>query len=304
MTDFFDWLTASDSGFASDRLREQFRLSPQEMRRTMEALAPAFLFGLQRLVADPAGWTDFMRRVAALGPDQVAPGLEGFSQAPTGALLGKLFGTDVLTDAVARQASSMAGVAPDTIRKMMPDLALMIVQTMMRMASAQSGLSHPAALPSDAGGQAIAEMMRRSANAVEAFSRPASLPGGHRAPSTQPSYLEQLFADALKGGFPWMMPPPGSASGHETRTAAPDPAGATSPTLAPFFAFAPLLDAFANSNLEPQAEPEIEAKPEPAAPVVDPLAPLSGLMEAGRSMQETYAAEMLALFDRHRPGTG
>lgn len=301
MTDFFDWLTAADSGLAADRLREQFRLSEEEMRRTSEALAPAFLLGLQRLAAQPAAWSDFMARMSGTGSaaDGRRPRMGEF-----GDLLGPLFGSKALADSIARQASTMSGISPDTIAKMMPELGLMTVRTMMRMAGTPGSAPFGNALPSDAGGLAMAEMMRRSANAVEAFSRPS----GSAAPSAPPSphtYLEQLFSDALRGGFPWMTVPraPGERSGAAS--------GDKTVAASPFFAFAPLFDAFARGAAKGQERPATPQKEtvgenrrsddgSASGGAGDPLSGIHQALDAGRALQETYAREMLALFERHR----
>ncbi|WP_185984867.1 hypothetical protein [Aureimonas mangrovi] len=265
MTDFFDWLTASVPGDEVERLREQFRLSTEEMRRTTQALAPAFLLGFTRLAARPAAFADMVRQAATLDA-------QGDGAAPMNGFLGALFGAGVMPEAVARQASLMAGVAPDTIARMMPELALLSVQAMTRM----TGGSWAGAMPfaGDAGGQMLAETLRRSANAVEAFHRPSS-----KAGTSSGADLPSLFADALTGGFPWMRPPSRGAAVSAN----------------PFSAFEPMMEAFARSGDKPAKQPE--AKPEPAA---DPLDTFLGLAQAGRNLQESYALEMLALFDRNR----
>jgi hypothetical protein len=266
MTDFFDWLTASVPGDEVERLREQFRLSTEEMRRTTQALAPAFLLGFTRLAAQPAAFADMVRQAATLDA-------RGDGAKPMNGFLGELFGAGVMPDAVARQASLMAGVAPDTIARMMPELALLSVQAMTRM----TGGSWSGAMPfaGDAGGQMLAETLRRSANAVEAFHKPSS-----KAGMSSGADLPSLFADALAGGFPWMRQPSPSAT----------------PLPNPFAAFEPMMEAFSRSGAKPAKEPE--AKPRRAP---DPLDTFLDFAQAGRNLQESYALEMLALFDRNRP---
>lgn len=291
MTEFFDWLTAVDSGLGTDRLRERFRLSEDEMRRTTEALAPAFILGLQRLMSDTTAWTDFNRRLAAFAPAGTDPA--SAMTAKPAAFMTELFGTRALADSVSRQASLMAGVSPDTIAKMMPELGLMTLRAMMTMVA--SGPTTGAASPGDAAGRATAEWMRRSANAIEAFSRPAS----QTQTSPRPD-LHSLFADAFSGGFAWMMPavPPRDAAPSSTRR--------TEPDAQPPFTFLPMPPFFSlpvqSEGASDKAETPESAKRGPDKPTdvsSEPFAGMAKAAEAGRSMQETYAREMIALFDRH-----
>lgn len=300
MTDFFDWLTAVDSGLGADRLRERFRLSEAEMRRATEALTPAFLIALQQMTSDRSAWADFIGRAssAALpGASALAP--SGGSPADFAI---RLFGSPALAQSVTRQASMMAGIAPDTLAKMMPELGLMTLRTMMQMAG--TGAMRPGAMPADTGGQAMAEIMRRSANAVEAFSRPSSEPA--RSPTASPQALmETLFADALKGGFPWMTGGAARSAAAPKAVPSAEPVQAYAAAFSPFLAFAPLLEAIAApkgaAHTDGGAAETARQGPEPVGPASgDPLAGLTRAMEAGRAMQETYAQEMLALFDRHR----
>lgn len=276
MTDFFDWLSAGDWGLAAERLREEFRLSHEEMRRTTEALAPAFLLGVQRAVADPTAWASFARAFPLQSPSAVAPGAEA-----GGAMMAGLFGNDGLANAVARHASLFSGVAPDTISRMMPSLAAMTVETMMRMSGWRR--EGPQAYPADVAGRTLAEMMRRSANAVEAFSRPSSEAAPAARPRAgEPGYLEFLFADALKGGFPWF----GALRMGD---------GAANMPFQPFGSFNPFA-AMPGSSSEPTAPKESAAEPRSEG-----NAPFADFMDAGRSFQEAYMRQMLSLFERHAP---
>ncbi len=292
MTEFFDWLTAVDSGLGTDRLRERFRLSEEEMRRTTEALAPAFVLGLQRLMSDTAAWADFNRRLAAFAPSGTDPA--SAMTARPAAFMTDLFGTRALADSVSRQASLMAGVSPDTIAKMMPELGLMTLRAMMTMVA--SGPMSSAAAPGDAAGRATAEWMRRSANAIEAFSRPSS-----EASPPPRADLQSLFSDALAGGFAWMMPQP---RGGGRQPAPPRESGSAPSAPFPFFGFPSFLPPVPE-NTSP-AQPPKAATAETRSPggaeasAGGPFDGMAKAAEAGRSMQETYAREMMALFDRHR----
>lgn len=190
MNGFADWLAATaQMQQAMQGLQAQFRLSEHEMREATDALAPAFLLGLRRLQANQAAFADMMGKVSLLPTDSRAAG--------NTAMKG-LFGPSGLADAVARQASMVSGLAPDTLMKMMPTLSAMTLEAFMHNAA---GRPDRQPLPSDTAGVWMAEVMRRSANAMEAFSRPS----GRDAAPDPAAAMTRLFADAFKG-FPWPFP--------------------------------------------------------------------------------------------------
>lgn len=276
MTDFFDWLTATDAGALADRLAEQFRLSQDEMRRTTDALVPAFMLGIQRAMADPAAWGRLMQGFAPLMPMLAGGSATGLPSREAGeAVMRGLFSPD-LVPAIARQASLLTGQAPDVIERMMPALGVLTLQSMMQTMSILAARS-PASYPTDPAGHALAETMRRSANAIEAFSRPSAA-----SPQiANASAMGSVFADALKG-FPWMAP----------FASAP---GTGLPTD-PFTFFSTMMAGFAKTATSAPAP-----KPaEPASANAPASFPFAGMLANMHSVQADYMREMSALFDRHR----
>lgn len=271
MTDFFDWLSAFDAGASTDRLAAQFRLSPAEMRRTTDALVPAFMLGLRPFMADPASWTGFMSRMAALAPRTGAGAADPVRGGQ--AMLETLFGSE-MTQAVARQASLLTGQSTDTVARMMPTLATLTLQSILAMAS-EASRPDGTGFAGDAGGRMLAETMRRSANAVDAFSRPSAQGAPGSAPPARS--LHDLFGGALAPGLPW-----------------PSPFGAAPwPSADPFGFFA----AFGKTGAPPP--PPAPAPPPPASP--EPQGdepPFLRMMANAQSVQADYMRAMLALFDR------
>lgn len=269
MTDFFDWLAAFDAGAATDRLASQHRLSPAEMRRTADALVPAFMLGLRPVMADPGAWNGFMRQVAAAGP----MGMDAAQLRRGGeAVLAALFGPE-MTGAVARQASLLTGQSPDAVTQLMPPLASLTLQSLLAMAN-EAGKPDGAGLPGDSAGRILAETMRRSANAVEAFNRPSA----RGAPASGPRTLQDLFSGALTSALPW-----------------PTPFGFPSwPPADPFGFFAAMNAGGSRPSAPPPPQP---AAPPPApAPQEDP--PFLKMMASAQSLQADYMRAMLALFEK------
>lgn len=96
---------------------QQFGLTPDQTRRAMEALMPAFALGLQRDAGqDPAG-------------------------------LLKLFTSPVLSQAVIRQAATASGVGGQALRQMLPMMAGMVVASVVHMLLNQPQAQMPAARP-------------------------------------------------------------------------------------------------------------------------------------------------------------
>ncbi|WP_182086692.1 hypothetical protein [Aureimonas sp. ME7] len=273
MTDFFDWLSATDAGALTERLATEFRLSQEEMRRTADALLPAFLLGFQRAMGD----ADAFARLVANAAPWLPTGAGAAHLPPKGpgeAFTHSLFGSD-LSAAIARQASLLTGLAPDVLAKMMPALGALTFQSMLQtMATAAPGGT--AGYPGDWAGQALAETMRRSANAVEAFHRPS---GGDRH-TGQP--MQNLFADALRG-FPWMGGLPQPAPGVPA-----DPFGYLTLWSE---GWARMVQGAAPTERKPSGAPGGDGVPGPF--------PLAGFLADAQARQADYIREMMALFERH-----
>lgn len=311
MTDFFDWLTAGDSGLAACRLADSFNLSQQEMRKTADALAPAFTLALQRAMLDPAAWTKLSHHFR---PFWNASGLSDPALAQTPAardLATALFGSRELAAAVSRHVSMAIGVAPDTVETLMRNLSILTMQTMVQTMIANAARNQPKGLAEGDYSAAMAEMMRRGANAMEALGQPSD--AAHSRKASQPpgsEYLSNLFGNALKGEMPW-LPPAGA-----TTPARPDaePGARPADPLAAFLPFEAMMGGFLR-GMTPEGTPENADAA--AAPGPDPgdasldepnlsKAPADGsdpdLVATGTQMQDDYARQMMAIFRRYGGG--
>jgi hypothetical protein len=302
MASFDDWVTASDPKFFAESLAAQFRLTQAEVEKAQEALQPAFALGLQRALASPAAWGDLAKTYAAMVPG--SPAFLPQAQ-PADAFMQAMFGSDALTGAIARQASLFAGIAPGTIQQMMPGLAMLTMETLVRSALAGIARNQPPGLATGDYGSATAEMMRRGANAVEALTQPSDRDMPRRGPGSTPwtpAGFAEAFAEAMKAGQAWMPPAPspkraGSAAG------APE-------AFNPMLPFATLFDAFAEAmqaSVAPAAtppSPPADVQPphsEPAASATPPSdALVDDLFRSGQKFQTEYAKEMASLFERYQ----
>ena len=93
----------AQGGVGMQTMAQQFGLSPEQTRRALEALLPAFAIGMQRNTpADPTG-------------------------------LSQLFGSPMLTQAVLQQAAMTSGVGAQVLRQMLPAMAGAVVASIVHM---------------------------------------------------------------------------------------------------------------------------------------------------------------------------
>ncbi|MER0238572.1 hypothetical protein [Fulvimarina sp. MAC8] len=315
MTDFFDWLTASDSGLAADRLASAYNLSPSELQETTQALAPAFSLALMRAMSNPTTAANVSQQFAPFFGSMDATSRRTANRPEVKNLTESLFGSNALVDAISRQVSSVTGTAPDTVQPLMRNLTLMAMQTMMQMVGTtylrgpRNGEFDPTDVPAN-----VADVMRRSANALEAFSRSPNEPPPRRTGSDG---MSNMFADAFKGPLPWLPPMPFMAAKNaiepkeEERSKTVEDSGGDIPTL-PFLAIfegfskglahepvksEKTCDADSESEVElgkPERDADAETETPPLAP--DP-AGFSRLMDASAEMQADYMKRMTELFE-------
>lgn len=121
MFNLFDILQAQ-GGAGLQGFGQQFGLSPEQTRKAMEALLPAFSLGLQRnAVADPTGFGQLFGLVGMNGAGRPAP------PSQPELLVQQIFGSPHLSQAVIQQASAASGIATPIMRQMMPMVAGMVV---------------------------------------------------------------------------------------------------------------------------------------------------------------------------------
>lgn len=330
MVGFNDWLDVTDPKLMAETIAERFRLSQQELSKAQEALAPAFALGLQRAMSTPAAWGDLAAAFSAM-----APGASAAQRTlPGQAFLDAFFGSDALSGAVARQASLFAGIAPDTIQKLMPSLAMLTMETMVRGAMANMQRNQLPGLATGDFGGATAEMMRRGANAVEALSRPSDAPGMRASPMPQMAQMSQFtqnpfteaFTEAMKTSLSFFQGTPGLAPAPARETAPPPVAD-----FNPMLPFAAMFEAFAKGmqagdppvmDEHRGAEPATAGGPDPlpAATAATEAAAVGGdaggdgtgqqtddlvgeMLRSGQKFQADYAREMASLFDRYQKAT-
>ena len=131
MFNLFDIL---QGGAGMQAIGQQYGLSPEQSRRAVEALLPALTIGLQRNAAvDPIG---FGRLFGLAGPDA--------QPAKPDLLLGQLFGSPAISQAVLQQAASASGIGTQALRQILPVMAGMIVAGIVHVMLNQNAAPQPA----------------------------------------------------------------------------------------------------------------------------------------------------------------
>ena len=105
-----------------------------------EALLPAILGGLkQQAQAQPGGTNDLLGMLGKLGGgsmmDEVL-GAQPTNLEPGKQLLGQIFGSKDVSRAVAQNAAGQSGVDPDTLKKMLPMLGMLVAGHMSKEGAA------------------------------------------------------------------------------------------------------------------------------------------------------------------------
>lgn len=122
MFNLFDILQ-SQAGPGMQTIGRQFGLTPDQSRSAMEALLPALTVGLQRSAAsDPIGFGRFLGLAGAAPYPGTRP-----QAPPQPDVLGQLFGSPLVNQAVLQQAATASGLGTQALRQMLPVMAGMVV---------------------------------------------------------------------------------------------------------------------------------------------------------------------------------
>lgn len=172
-----DMLQGQSAGMQG--LAQQFGLTTDQTRRAMEALLPAFTIGLQRSAAtDPVGFGQLfgLPAPAAKPPAAQVPEL----------MLGQLFGSPLLAQAVIQQASAASGVGSQVVRQMLPLMAGMVVASIVHMMLNQ-GTQPQQPPPSAEPANPYLAVNTFWADMLRAFTSPQQAPAAPAAPPPPPS---------------------------------------------------------------------------------------------------------------------
>jgi hypothetical protein len=285
MFNLLDLMRAAQGGAAMENMSQQFGLSLDQTRRSMEALMPAFALGFQRNAADPTGFANLLRM---MGSGQYAGFFEqpGMAFSPRGrregdTIIGQLFGPEVSRQ-VADQAAAWAGVTPDIMRQMMPTVATMLMGGLVKSAATEG----------------LADMFEEFARVLRGGASAAPAPSQSRRNGSADVPADPFSAWASMVGAMWGGSPAGPGRDK------PEPPPAAETAFNPFAPWAAMISGALGGQPTPETAepPEPEApEPEPAAPEPphDPFAFFNQMMETGLQVQGQYLASLRNIFDTY-----
>lgn len=286
MMTLFDIMQQAQNGQAMQNIARQYGLSQQQTQAAIEALLPAFSMGLQRQTQDPYAFGGLAQMMAA-NPyakmfDANGDGIPDHAQAMGNNVLGQLFGSKEVSNAVAAQAAATTGLGQAILKQMLPVIASMVMGGLSKSASSR-GL--------DGFFGQFAEMMS----------------GKQAAPPQQANPVNPF--DAILGGFfgntgqPPRQPPqaqPGSMGGAMGADAF---GGMLGQILSGMMGGAqPGAGAATQAAPEPRrAEPQSDETEEPTSGATGPgaigLDALNQMFEHGRKVQDQHQTALKDIFD-------
>ena len=136
MFNMFDMLNQAQNGAAMENLSRQFGLHPDQTKKAVEALMPAFQEGMRRQVESMEAMQAFYKQMGSGNyeryfEDPEAAETEEVKQSGND-ILGQLFGSKDVSRAVADQASAMTGLGADIMKQMLPVIASMMMGGLQR----------------------------------------------------------------------------------------------------------------------------------------------------------------------------
>src|SRR5262245_40532601 len=193
MASLYETLLGAQQGEGIAGLGREFGLTPQQTQAAVESLLPAISMGLKQSTATPEGLGDLLAIMgrqtdlhAMYDDPQAAFSREG--RAAGNEVLAKMFGSPDATRAIAAQAQQFSGVSSDTLKKLLPILAGILISGLMRSGSRQAAPSAPQTSPDQGGGlidilrqvfgQGAAESTGPAASPAPSGLPPSSTDGG------------------------------------------------------------------------------------------------------------------------------
>lgn len=141
MMNLFEMMQAAQGGNAMNNLASQFNLTPNQTQNAVEALLPALSMGLQRQTQTPDMFASLasmmMNGQHGAAFDADGDGIPDHLQQGGKEVLGQLFGSKQVTQAVTQQAALASGVTSSILQKMLPVIASMVIGGLFKSASNQ-----------------------------------------------------------------------------------------------------------------------------------------------------------------------
>ena len=137
-----EMMLKSGNGEGFSQIQQQFGLNADQAEKALEAVMPAFSTGLKRNTSSAMDFGAFMQ---ALSSGQHARYIDKPDAAFTkrgvregNGILKHLFGSKKTSRAIAAKASQASGVGTDTIKKMLPVIASMVMGGLFKQSTGRT----------------------------------------------------------------------------------------------------------------------------------------------------------------------
>ncbi|WP_038360872.1 DUF937 domain-containing protein [Bosea sp. UNC402CLCol] len=297
MMNLFEIMQSAQNGQAMQNLARQYGLSQQQTQAALDALLPAFSMGLQRQTQNPYAFGSLAQMMTA------SPYARFFETSggsiPQGAqmagndVLGQLFGSTEVSQAIAAQAAATSGVSQAILKQMLPVIASILMGGLFKSTN-NEGLGGIL-------GQ-FAEMMRGQMPGMQPAPQPQAQPQMPANPMD--AILRGMFGQGAGAGQPQPQPQgnPGAAAN--------DPfGGMLGQILGGMFGGAAAPEPAPQQPSQPRSAPQRPAPaPEPAPDEPAPSASASGpgsigldalnqMFEHGRQIQDDHQSALKSILD-------
>ncbi|WP_170181938.1 DUF937 domain-containing protein [Phreatobacter stygius] len=272
MFNLADILAQAQGNQSFDAIAKQFGWSPDQAQTAMAALLPAFTMGMNRATQSPTGMADLFSLFTS-GPNYAqmfdnpmaaAPGMMSAGQD----VLGKLFGSPALTQAIAQQAAAVSGVGQEVMKQVMPVMASMLMGGLLK--GAMNGQNPLGSILATTLGQ--------------------MMPGMAKTASDPVSGMVGVFTNAI-----------GNMMGGK-----PQQPGSGLPGLDQLMELARQMQAanpLLNGSMNPAAAPSESSGPRTLGQQAADTwtATMGRMFQSGRDMQDQQLAQLEQLFEQFKP---
>jgi len=297
MPSLIEMMEAAQGGAAMNNLANQFGLSPDKTREAVTALLPAFSMGLQKQAESTAAFGNLLQSMvtgphaaaftdprSAVAPETVAAGQDA---------LGQLFGSQAVSQQVARHAANVSGLSSSLLQQMMPVIASMLLGGLLKGTNGNNGLGgllgQMMGGAGGAGGGGLGGLFGQMMGGA-----PGQQPAQPGAAGGFGDILSQMFGQGTQAG---------QASGQpQMPTGLPQMPGGLGDLLGQMFGQGAQPGAAA-----PDPAPQPDAAPAPQAPASDPMASgldmLKSMFETGTQIQDAHLKGLQDIFAKMPGGT-
>lgn len=299
MTNLFEMMQQAQGGQAMQNMARQYGLSVQQTQAAVEALLPAFSMGLQRQTQDPYAFGGLAQMMTAspFGKMFEAGGgaIPNQAQSMGNEVLGQLFGSKEVSNAVAAQAAATTGVGQAILKQMLPVIAAMLMGGLFKSTS-NTGLGGIL-------GQ-FTDMMRGQMGGASGGGQPAPAPANPSNP------LDSILGGLFGNG---MVPPVGGTQGGGPFGGGQMPGGQIGSEQMGGGILGQILTGMLGGAQAPAApqqpdprsrEPEPQDGPDVAPPTSSATGPgsigldaLNQMFEHGRQVQDSHQDALKSIFD-------